>query len=182
MKVVIINGSATSGKNEFVAMVDRIARQSGWFTFQHSTVDRVKEAMEMFFGYPGDHAPGAKTDEARAFMSALKDAWTEYNNGPFVEAVKLAAVMKARFAGEAEGKLALFIHAREPKEIKKLADHFGTDCVTLLVKAHLRVDHVPNNHADREVGQYGYDVIVENNAGLDDLQQEAEGFFKRYFL
>jgi imidazole glycerol phosphate synthase subunit HisF len=72
-------------------------------------------------------------------------------------------------------KTIMFVHAREPKEIQKLKDRFGEQCITVVVTMAQRT-HVPDNHADQNVLNYEYDFHIENDGTLEDLSVCAEKF------
>ena len=69
----------------------------------------------------------------------------------------------------------VFIHCREPKEIKRLQQNIGYPNCSLLIR---RAGHENyGNHADDEVENYQYDYIINNDTNLDDLSHKAEDFY-----
>lgn len=58
---------------------------------------------------------------------------------------------------------------REPEEIQRYVDYL--DAITVLVD---RNGHIPNNHADQNVYDFDYDVIIHNDDTLEDLDIVAK--------
>jgi len=73
--LILINGANNSGKDQFVEF---FAKHYKFKTVNLSTIDRVKELSEQYFGWNGK-----KTEEARKFLAEMKRIWAEFNNGPF---------------------------------------------------------------------------------------------------
>jgi hypothetical protein len=72
----------------------------------------------------------------------------------------------------------LFIHCREPEEIKRLVDDFK--CSTLLITNN-NITQVESNHADANVNNYNYDFVIHNDGTLEDLKVEVELFILELF-
>lgn len=68
----------------------------------------------------------------------------------------------------------MFVHIREPEEIKKLSD---IEKVFTLLVVKDDNEHF-NNYADSNVENYEYDYILKNNSTLEDLENKAKGFVK----
>ena len=73
MKIIVINGVPRSGKDQFVSFCQN---QTYWCK-NISTVDFVK-AVAQYCGWDG-----TKTPENRAFLAALKDLLTKWNDVPY---------------------------------------------------------------------------------------------------
>ena len=76
MKVVVINGAMTSGKDTFCEFCKDYR---GNYIASISTVDYIKEIASNV-GWDGK-----KTPEARKFLSDLKDLTTEFNIIEFIQ-------------------------------------------------------------------------------------------------
>ena len=161
VKIIIINGSATSGKDEVVRMA-RLSKIHDGGICSISTVETVKQACEFFFGC----GVNEKTEKARQFWSDVKDAWSKFNNGPFRSIV-------SRIEHFTDNSY-YFVHCREPEEIRKFVKHYGSDCVTLLVTR--PGVGIPGNHADQNVENCYYDYVIRNDYGLEDLKRKVEDF------
>jgi dephospho-CoA kinase len=172
MRVVVINGKAGTGKDTFVAMCQDILGANRVMNI--STVDFVKE-VATFCGWNG-----SKTPKNRKFLSDLKDLLTEWEDVPFMkiyDTIRNWSDEMDEFEGyEAWCNSVIFIHCREPKEIKKLVDEF--DAVTLLIRRDAAEYIEQINHADNEVLNYTYDTTIVNNGSLEDLRHSAEYFLR----
>lgn len=156
-KILIINGSAESGKDSFIEECQKIAN---FPIFNFSAIDTVKAVMASDFGWDGE-----KSEEARLFMVQIKQGWMAFNDGPFEEAKRI-------IAGVHHGLI--FYHIREPDQIAKMKLHYGDDCIALLVK--MPGIYVPDNIADKSVEDYSYDRVVINDGSLVDLEEKALQF------
>ncbi len=110
--------------------------------------------------------PGTKTEKDRKFLSEFKQAWAEYNDGPYSETVK--AIEDFR---KSDNDI-LFIHIREPEEIKKVQNTF--DSITLLIKRE-GLANIESNESDKNVDDYNYDYTIINS-NLENLDREARKF------
>lgn len=156
-QIFIINGTGGSGKDSFVEFVNRIVP-----VYNVSSVDTIK-AMAECIGWNG-----SKTEKDRKFLSDLKRLCTDYNDSPFTYLLRCVALFRNH-----SNALFMFIHIREPEEIKRAVNRFGAK--TILV----RNDNVPNintNISDGSVYDYAYDYVIENNGTLDDLKDVARLF------
>jgi hypothetical protein len=172
-EIVIINGSGTAGKDETIRHASRLL--AGIHSvYNMSTIETVKQACRNFFGVDPEHD---KTDAKRRFWSAVKAAWVQYNNGPFLEMQKMIEVLDAHHLyGDPAGRPIVFIHVREPDEIYKFKRHYGARCHRLLVRN--KRARVPDTTADRNVESGFYDYLIENNADQDELCAKVQAFLR----
>ena len=70
-----------------------------------------------------------------------------------------------------------FIHCREPHEIQKFVDKYKDKCITILLERNDR--DVPNNTSDKNVANFNYDYIINNNGNKKDLEKEAINFLEK---
>lgn len=156
-QVFIINGSGGSGKDAFISLVsDNI------IAMNFSSVDKVKEIARII-GWNGE-----KTERDRKFLSDLKILCTEYNDMP----LNSMKEKYAEFLNDANAIL-LFLHVREPEEIERAKKSFNAK--TILVKRD-SIKHITSNMADANVYNYDYDIVINNDAGLDELKHKADCF------
>lgn len=156
LRVVIVNGFPGSGKD---TLIDYICEKHS--AEKVSSVDKVKE-IATIMGWDA-----VKTPEARKFLATIKDAWTEYNNGPFHEMKR--AIAKCR-------KDYIFLIVREPNEIRKLKDAFP-NAKTLLVKRTQALGD-QSNEADLNVETYPYSHTIFNDNSVEDLKIMADWFME----
>lgn len=169
MKIVIVNGSAQTGKSNFASFFKKHYKYK---CINWSTIDKVKKISKRNFGWDGK-----KTNEARLFLSEIKRIWGEYNNGPFKSMVKQISEHYSKLDKKDKKHFIYFIDCREPYEIQKFVDQYGKNCITLLLKREDR--EVPNNLADKNVNNFNYDFIIENNGNKKDLEKQAIDFIEK---
>lgn len=162
--VIIINGRGGVGKD---TICDIVAKHHT--AIKVSTITDVKKAAE-YLGW--EHG---KEPKDRAFLSALKDLSTKYYNHPFKAAV--AEYNAFVYLKRCE---VLFVHVREPEEIRKLRMYIKkdgrADVYTLLIRSKRGAKEY-GNHADDCVEEYGYDFYFDNDCGLEELD---EVFMKKW--
>ena len=156
--IFIINGIGTSGKDTFVNFCS-LSR----FVKNYSTIDSIKKWAE-FIGYNY-----TKSDKDRKFLSDLKFILKNYNDFPYKETIKVIKEFNDSYYD------ILFIHIREIDEIKRIKEIYP-EIKTILVKND-KVP-IPNNDSDKQVFDYEYDYIINNNSTLEDLEKTAEKFIK----
>ncbi len=168
MRIVIINGSGGCGKDSVVKFVKS---SNKFYVYNFSTVDPVKLATDAL------NIPREPKDETiRKFTSDLKDMWTKYYDGPF-EYIK-SCLQLARISKRNADKVC-FVHSREPKELTRFKDMWP-DCIVLLVR---RPGYaIKSNHADKNVENFNYDYIIENDSDMNGLQERTNAFIKEKLI
>ena len=157
----IINGSGGVGKDTFVSLVDYQAT-----VINFSSVDKIKEIAKII-GWNG-----GKTEKDRKFLSDLKLLCTNYNDMPFNS-------MKNKYESFLKTNAHfLFLHIREPEEIDRAKKEF--DAKTILIKRN-SVKHITSNMADENVYNYKYDIIINNDGGIEELRDIAICFVSDFF-
>ena len=160
-KIYITNGSAQNGKDSFAGFISNYIS-----TYKYSSIDLVKDMLE-FAGVPKE----PKTEEKRLLYSDTKDRLTKYDDIPFKDIASIVADFKNNKI-EAE---VLLIDIREPKEIARAVETFGAE--TILVRNPNAIK-IESNHADRDVENYKYDYIIENDGTLEQLEMVAKLFVR----
>lgn len=158
--IIIINGKGGCGKDTLV----KFAIDEYKFVWNTSAIDPIKDIAKNY-GYDDND----KTEKSRKFLSDLKNVFVEWNNMPTDYLIG-----KAKEFYESDGIYSriMFVHIREPKEIKKFKDaitrHIGTEndsnCLvrTMLVK-NLSTDNKSyGNSSDDCVEDYNYDFTYYN--------------------
>lgn len=167
-RLVIINGKGGTGKDTFVVLCRELIEYP---SYNFSIVDSVKDIAVQMGWMEYD-----KSDEARLFLSNLKDSWETFNQGPINK-------IKARLTGDCNEKCIYFLHMRSPNEIatiKSFAENINYDVITLLVtaKENSKYDGKIKNHADDNVDKMIYDYYIKNDATIMDLKEKAESFIR----
>lgn len=109
-------------------------------------------------------------------MSDLKDILTEWDDIPVRDIKRriLEFIGPVENLGYNTDKIIFFIHTREPKELQRFKDEFGAK--TLLIQRPSVENNEQSNHADKEVMNFNYDYIIDNDGTLEDLQKKADSF------
>lgn len=168
MKVIIINGSASVGKDQFANFFKKHYKHK---SVNWSTIDKVKKVSKKHFGWNGK-----KTNEARLFLSEIKRVWSEFNNGPFEDINNKIFNHYSKLNKKDRKNIVYFIHCREPHEIKKFIEKYNDLCLTILLKRD-NVE-VPNNESDKNVMNFTYDYVIDNNGDKKLLKEQVLNFIK----
>jgi len=156
-QIIVINGVCESGKDTFVTFCqEHLGTNAVW---NYSSVSKVKE-IALQCGWDG-----IKTPEARKFLSDLKDLTEQFCDMSYQDMLRKIEI----FNLDLDAKL-LFLHVREPEQIKRLCDETGA--LSMIVK---RGNHNPDvsNHADANVLNHKYDIEIKNDGNLADFKETA---------
>ena len=179
-KVVIINGKPQSGKDTFCKYAQGYCDDDeSANTLIISSVDPLKEMLTQL-GWDG-----TKTDKIRDMLMDMKQLWVQNQDGPTM--FLFNNILEFHKACTGEDNI-VFVHIREPEEIKKLVnaltgfESMGIDVISLLVIRKGGED-TPNQPADTRrsddealINSYEYDVTINNDEDLIKLQELAAEF------
>ena len=179
-KVVIINGKPQSGKDTFCKYAQGYCDDDeSANTLIISSVDPLKEMLTQL-GWDG-----TKTDKIRDMLMDMKQLWVQNQDGPTM--FLFNNILKFHKACTGEDNI-VFVHIREPEEIKKLVnaltgfESMGIDVISLLVIRESGED-TPNQPAETRrsddealINSYEYDVTINNDEDLIKLQELAAEF------
>ena len=177
VKVVVINGRPSCGKTTIESLcLDLCNHGIPGFNGDRrmvvdicSTVDFVKEiAIECGWD-------GTKTLENRRFLSDLKDLLTRWNDIPYK---KILARVKQLDTWNSYNYLdwILFVDCREPAEIQKLKE--GLNATTVLIRRESVEGNETSNSSDANVMNYNYDLTIDNNSDIINLENEVKRFIE----
>ena len=161
--VIVINGAGGVGKD---TLCDLTAKH--FKVYNVSSITPIKEIAALC-GWDG-----SKDDKSRKFLADLKRISIEYNNYP-------TAWAKARYEEflSSENEV-MFLHVREPEEIKKFVLATDGAAKTLLVRGGSRMTKTSyGNAADDSVEQYEYDYYYVNEKTLDVAEGEFSELIER---
>ena len=154
--VIVINGAGGVGKD---TLCDLAAKH--FKVYNVSSITPIKEIAALC-GWDG-----SKDDKSRKFLADLKRISVEYNDYPTLWAKER---YKEFTASEDE---VMFLHIREPEEIKKFVSATEGAAKTLLVRGGARMTKTNyGNAADDSVEQYEYDYYYVNENALDVAEEE----------
>lgn len=179
-KVVIINGKPQSGKDTFCKYAQGYCDDDeSANTLIISSVDPLKEMLTQL-GWDG-----TKTDKIRDMLMDMKQLWVQNQDGPTMFLFNNIIEFHKACTGEDN---IVFVHIREPEEIKKLVnaltgfESMGIDVISLLVIRKGGED-TPNQPAETRrsddealINSYEYDVTINNDEDLIKLQELAAEF------
>lgn len=179
-KVVIINGKPQSGKDTFCKYAQGYCDDDeSANTLIISSVDPLKEMLTQL-GWDG-----TKTDKIRDMLMDMKQLWVQNQDGPTM--FLFNNILEFHKACTGEDNI-VFVHIREPEEIKKLVnaltgfESMGIDVISLLVIRKGGED-TPNQPAETRrsddealINNYEYDVTINNDEDLIKLQELAAEF------
>ena len=179
-KVVIINGKPQSGKDTFCKYAQGYCDDDeSANTLIISSVDPLKEMLTQL-GWDG-----TKTDKIRDMLMDMKQLWVQNQDGPTM--FLFNNILEFHKACTGEDNI-VFVHIREPEEIKKLVnaltgfESMGIDVISLLIIRESGED-TPNQptetrRSDDEtlINSYEYDVTINNDEDLIKLQELAAEF------
>ena len=153
---IVINGAGGVGKDTLCELAAKHFKVKNI-----SSITPIKEVAALC-GWDG-----TKDNKARKFLSDLKQLCVDYNDYPTLWA-------KARYdeflLGDEE---IMFVHIREPEEIKKFVDATGGEAKTLLVRGGKRMSNEKyGNVSDDGVENYSYDMYYLNENSLDIAERE----------
>lgn len=156
-QIVVINGTGGCGKDTFVDLCKKYIS-----VYNFSSIDKVKEIAKII-GWTGK-----KTEKDRKFLADLKKLTTDYNDMAF-NSIKEAIDIFNNSSDEL-----MFIHIREPEEIKRVVDLFKAK--SLLIKR-IGQKLITSNNSDASVENYDYDYIIENTT-LKEYENKAKKFIE----
>ena len=179
-KVVIINGKPQSGKDTFCKYAQGYCDDDeSANTLIISSVDPLKEMLTQL-GWDG-----TKTDKIRGMLMDMKQLWVQNQDGPTM--FLFNNILEFHKACTGEDNI-VFVHIREPEEIKKLVnaltgfESMGIDVISLLVIRKGGED-TPNQPAETRksddealINNYEYDMTINNDEDLIRLQELAAEF------
>lgn len=174
MIVLILNGTAESGKG---TVVEFIEKQFNIHAVSYSSIDYVKDVAVEKFGWDG-----VKDTKGRNLLAGIKQLMIGYNDMP---TKKVVLYMDEALIYSQD----LFVvDIREPDEIEKLVEHctqIEVCCITCRIN-NKRAETLTKEKGlsltgDRLYGQYDYNLDIYNDGSLEELEKEVERVFTPIF-
>lgn len=164
-QIYVINGSGGVGKDTFVELVSvelNNLLKKFHTVVNFSSVDKVKEiAKEIGWN-------GGKTEKDRKFLSDLKALTKNYCDMPFNSMKDKVS----EFLNDSKTYV-LFLHIREPEEIRRAVEEFGAKTILIIRN---QAKQITSNNSDKNVFDYVYDFTIDNSGTIEDLRQAAHNF------
>lgn len=156
----VINGKGGVGKD---SVCDAVA--SKWKTRNISSITPIKYFAKQM-GWTG-----AKDDRDRKFLSDLKQLLVDYCDLP----QRYCVQMFKEFMASADEEI-MFIHIREPENIKRFIKSTDYRCLSLLVRRKAVDGREYGNKSDDNVEDYDYDYVYNNDKSLEEMPEDVISF------
>jgi hypothetical protein len=159
---IVINGAGGVGKDTLCELAAK--------HFKVKNISSITPIKEIATRCGWD---GTKDNKARKFLSDLKMLTVNYNDFPTNWA-------KAQFENFlTTDEEILFVHIREPEEIRKYVNATGGKAKALLVRGGERTRHTAyGNASDDGVENYNYDYYFVNDKPLEQTELEFVALMK----
>ena len=160
---IVINGAGGVGKDTLCALAAKHLKVRNI-----STITPIKEIAALA-GWDG-----SKDDRSRKFLADLKQLSVNYNDFP----TKWALSVYREFLTTDED--ILFVHIREPEEIKKFVRATDGAAKALLIRGgdRMKKSHY-GNYADDSVENYEYDYYFVNDKTLAEAEVDFVALMQR---
>ena len=159
-KLLIINGPGGVGKDTLCDLGAKHFR-----VYNTSTIIPIKDIAKQC-GWNG-----AKDDKSRRFLSDLKRLCVEYNDYPTNWALE-----RYREFLSSDDEI-MFLHIREPEEIRKFVAATDGETKTLLIRGGDRMKKASyGNASDDRVEDYEYDYYFVNDKTLEEAEEDFKCF------
>jgi len=167
---IAINGYPRSGKDTFVDLCKEVSKFR--VVCKYSSVDQVKSAARLL-GWDG-----IKDKDTRNFLSLLKDESDKVFDTSF-RYMKDRIECHSSFIDKwnVQNQYFLFFHMREPENIERFCKEFDSTRTLFIRRDGLEEF---DNHADRNVNNYNYEFVIDNNGSIDELRIKAEKFLDNF--
>ena len=170
VKVVVVNGMPESGKTTFQEACQYTCGMT--LTTKVNIMSSVEYVKQVARDLGWD---GTKTDKNRKFLSDLKRTLTEWDDVVFKKIKeRLHLLISSGY------DYIVFVDIREPEEIARAAKELNA--TTVLLRRESVETKTYSNVSDMSVFDYQYDVVIDNNGDLEDLQVKAEDFLFTHLL
>ena len=152
---IVINGAGGVGKDTLCELAAKHFKVKNI-----SSITPIKEIASLC-GWDG-----TKDNRARKFLSDLKKLCVEFNDYPTLWAKRQYDEFML------SDDEVMFVHIREPEEIKKFVQATGGATATLLVRGGKRMSSEKyGNASDDGVENYSYDYYFMNDSTLLDAER-----------
>lgn len=170
--VIAINGLARSGKDTVSQFGIHTARSHGWRGNSISSIDPIREMLRAQ-GVPVDR----KGPEERRLLAEVKSAFDAYS---WLATRLCSRAVRSWIDMVPQADALCFAHMREAAAIEKFGLLMGRDIefYRLLVTSP-RAEIVTSNAADMDVMNATYDLTIENDGTLEQLEIKTTALVSR---
>jgi len=167
--VVVINGLGGSGKSQFCTdCIEYCKNIRGVKAYEFSTIDYIKTVARVV-GWNGK-----KDEKGREFLHNLKIAFERFNDYPNIDCLNN---IKGLTEKKPKTLNICFVNIREAYNIenfKKMCEEAGYKVLTMKVVSPRESNETPE--VAKEIDKIDYDIVINNDGKLKDLQKKAIDF------
>lgn len=171
IKVFIVNGKPNCGKTTFEQIVKDKLNAISYNCEYFSIIQPVCNILKAY-GFDTN----SKDEKMRKLKAKMKDALDEYNNYSYNICVETLQDYYKQYGDNKD--MVVFWDMRSDYDIEKAKNDFNA----LSVYINKDVPVVKTNHADAEVDNIIYDIVVDNNGSLEDLSISVDTFINNFIL
>lgn len=180
--IFIINGSGGVGKDTFIRFLGEIIFKNGGGLYNYSSIEpifRMYQRLNNKIRFKSELYRDEKDDQLRYLYSKTKEMLDNYYDFTLKAVSSEIKDFLKKPLQDRNNNFSdiLFIHVREPENIKKIVNKFGT-VFTILVENN-NVKLITTNDSDKNVKNYNYDILIENDGDIDSFENTAEQFINR---
>lgn len=189
VKVFIINGMGTAGKDEFAKAVNvAMMKATGFpdnekhsYLIKLSSVDYPKQVCKYCGWY------GGKTEKDRKFISDINLALEEWNNSPLQTVLDKIefSINNTKDREDCEQAKYFFVDIREPYRIdkfKNMCKQLNYQVFTVFIRRP-GIPQITSNVADAfTLKPYDYDYYLDNDGTLEEWYEKSAKFAKEIIL
>lgn len=182
IKIFIINGVARSGKDTFIHKVETLLYEINpdIGINSYSLVDPIKSIIEeISFTDPIE----AKDDATRKLISNLLRTFEDFDGAVTTRLVNNVVndVISHKYPISV-----YFLHIREPRDIMvtedKIISMLPNAEINRVLVTNSNITHTPDNIGDLSVRDIDYDIEINNDGDLSNLETWAETFINTHIL
>ena len=183
--IFIINGSGGVGKDTFIKFLDEIIFRNGGRLYNYSSIEpifRMYQRLNNKTHFKSELYRDDKEEQLRYIYSKTKEMLDNcYDFTLKTVSTEIEDFLKKTLHDKNnEFSDILIIHVREPKNIEKIVNKFNIAHAILMENNNVKP--IITNDSDKNVKNYNYDILIENNGDIDDLRNIAKLFINRLYV
>lgn len=163
--VVIVNGKPRSGKDTFSKFIVKYCEEKDLSVDVWSTIDFEKDLLYEITRR--DYDPNSELD--RNFLSELKQLVNHYYNTTFRDFTNILEFFDGIH----------IVHSREWEEIKDFKSYCKENnikCITVFIESNRQKEFYNYSDMFCDNEKKLYDIIIQNNGTLEELEENAKQF------
>lgn len=167
--VIVVNGPPRAGKDTLIGFMGQHLNDARIQWEEFSSIDPVKEMLTKAGFYLTK-----KTEADRKLLAVVGEAVEEHSQWRTQQCLEKIADFDSTYNNEG----VVFLHIREPENIKRVRDALNMAGATgikfrTVFLSSSRAENVTSNEADRRVAEMEYNRYALNDGSLDELNEKA---------